>query len=62
MPRKLLTADEAAEALAVAPITVRRAFYDGRLRGIKIGKALRFAPEALEAFIEACAVQAEATK
>ena len=56
--RLLYSPQEAADTLGVSIVTIRRAFYAGRLPGIKIGKLLRFRHEAIEAFIEASAVPA----
>ncbi|HUX39130.1 MAG TPA: helix-turn-helix domain-containing protein [Rectinemataceae bacterium] len=60
--RLLFTPQEAADTLGVSIVTIRRAFYSGRLPGVKIGKLLRFRREAIEAFIEACAVPAGGRK
>lgn len=44
----LLSISQAAEALGLAEITVRRAFLDGRLPGVKLGRVVRFRAEDLE--------------
>ena len=58
--RLLYSPQEAADALGLSIITVRRAFYSGRLQGLKIGKLLRFRREAIESFLDASAVPAGA--
>jgi excisionase family DNA binding protein len=42
MPESLLTIPEVATILHVKPCTVRNAWLDGRIPGIKIGKLVRF--------------------
>ncbi len=41
MSEKLLRVTEAAERLAVAPATVRKWLWLGRLTGVHVGRALR---------------------
>lgn len=54
MQDRLLKTPETATRLGVAPKTVRKWHYDGRLKGVKLsGKALRFSERDIEAFIEA---------
>lgn len=48
----LLTEPEAAEALRVCPRTLRKARREGRLRYVLIGRAVRYSPDDLEAFVE----------
>ncbi|GAA1543236.1 helix-turn-helix domain-containing protein [Nocardioides humi] len=51
----LLTVDEVAEILSVAPYTVRKFARDGALRPVRLAgsQRLRFRPEDVSAFIEA---------
>jgi excisionase family DNA binding protein len=54
--RRLLTVNEAAERLAVHPITIRRWMRDGRLPALQLGgrgAPVRVDPKALEQFIHA---------
>jgi len=60
--RLLFSPQEAAEALGVSIITIRRAFYAGRLSGVKIGKLVRFRREAIETFIDVSAIPAGGQK
>ena len=48
---QLLTVDQAAERLVVSSRTVRRMITDGRLKHVKIGRAVRVSEAALAAFI-----------
>jgi len=48
----LLTTEEAAAVLRVAPYTVRDWAKEGRLRGSKPGKSWRFDPADVEALLE----------
>lgn len=50
---ELLTVDEVANYLRVAPNTVYRWCRDGKLTGIKLGKEWRITPRDLEAFVAA---------
>ena len=43
-----MTVQEAAHLLKVAPITIRRYITQGRLRAVKVGKAVRVKREALD--------------
>jgi len=43
----LLTVAQAAERLAVSPVTVRRLLDDGSLRRVRIGRAIRVCPGSL---------------
>jgi excisionase family DNA binding protein len=45
------TVKEVAQAFKVSPITIYRMVSDGRLRAVRIGKALRFTPADLKAFL-----------
>ena len=54
----LLTAEGAAEALAVPEATVRNLHREKKLRGIFVGRHLRFSPATLSAFIEKLDTQA----
>jgi excisionase family DNA binding protein len=48
----LLTVKQAANLLKVSDRTVRRLVYSGKLKQVRIGTALRIAPEDLTAFID----------
>lgn len=48
---ELLTVNETAQLLRVAPLTVRRYVASGRLAAVKVGKAVRIRKEALERFV-----------
>ena len=57
---ELMTIQEAADALRVAPVTVRRYIRSGRLRAVKVGRGLRVekhdlerVPEPIERDVEA---------
>lgn len=41
---------EAAEALGVNERTIRQYLYDGKIKGVKIGRKWQISKEALEAF------------
>jgi len=45
------TVKEIAQALKVSPVTIYRMVGDGRLKAVRIGKALRFTPADLKAFL-----------
>src|SRR5438552_18652280 len=45
---ELLTVQETAEMLRVAPITIRRYIADGRLPAVKVGKGLRVRRESID--------------
>jgi excisionase family DNA binding protein len=47
----LLTEAEAAEALKVCSRTLRKARAEGRLQFVQIGRAVRYRPDQLDAFI-----------
>ncbi len=49
---ELLTIQETAQILKVAPITVRRFIAAGRLTAIKAGKGVRVRKESVEQFIQ----------
>ena len=55
----LLTAEGAAEALAVPESTIRNLHRTGQLPGVLVGKHLRFSPAALHAFVERLDAEAE---
>jgi len=50
-PKKLLSARELAELIQVHPGTVRNWVYQGRVPHRKIGKAVRFTAEDVQAII-----------
>lgn len=47
------TIHEAAELLHLSPLTIRRYINEGKIRGFRIGKALRITRAAVEDFINA---------
>jgi len=49
---ELLTVQETAQRLKVAPITIRRYIASGRLPAVRIGRQVRVRKEAIEGFIE----------
>jgi len=49
--RRLLRIDEVAEALQISRSMAWKIVMDGRLRSIRIGRAVRIRPADLEAFI-----------
>lgn len=49
----LLTEAEAAKALHLCPRTLRKERKAGRLRYVKVGRAIRYSPDDLAAFIDA---------
>jgi excisionase family DNA binding protein len=49
---RLLTVDEVAERLGVAPRTLYRWFEQGRLGGVKVGRLVRFREEDIDAFLD----------
>lgn len=51
MATKLLTAAEAAERLAVSPVTVRRWLHRGHIPSVKLGRTLRVREEDVEALV-----------
>lgn len=48
---ELLTVQETAQMLKVAPITIRRYIQSGRLPAVKVGRGVRLQREAVEAFL-----------
>jgi excisionase family DNA binding protein len=52
MATALLTIDEAAERLRIAPRTCREWLRTGKLRGVKYGKIWRIREEDVDAFIQ----------
>lgn len=55
--QRLLTITEAAEKLSVSPKTVRKLCSQRELEHVRIGRAIRITPSALDAYIEAQTVQ-----
>lgn len=49
---ELLTVQETAERLRIAPVTVRRYIASGRLAAVRVGRGLRVRRDAVEGFIE----------
>jgi excisionase family DNA binding protein len=60
---ELLTVEETAERLKIAPATVRRYIASGRLPAVRVGQRVRIQREALEGFVEpiapGCPVRSE---
>lgn len=52
MTERLMTPEQAADYLAVAPKTMRDWLRTGRIRGVKVGRLWRVRLSDLEAFIE----------
>jgi excisionase family DNA binding protein len=53
MPENLISFEEAAKILNVAPITIRKWTGERKIPFYKIGKAVRFSPTELEQWIRA---------
>jgi excisionase family DNA binding protein len=51
MPADVMTVDELAEYLKLDPQTVYRKFRRGELPGVKIGKAIRFKRDVIDAWL-----------
>ena len=62
MTARLLTANEVAEALAVSVATVRRWERSGVLRGVRIGRVLRFRAADVDALIDGHSSPMRATR
>lgn len=60
--RKLLTVEQLAERLAVNPMTVRRMVNRGQLPAVRIGRAIRFKPADVDAFLESVRVVKDDTQ
>jgi excisionase family DNA binding protein len=56
---KCLGLQEAAERLAVAPLTLRRWCQDGKIESVRLGRRVVFREEALNAFIQANVTRAK---
>ena len=52
MVEKLLSVNDVAELLGLHPQTVRDFAGDGKLPGFKVGRAWRFKPSDIEAYLE----------
>lgn len=50
--RNLLTVEQLAKRLSVNPMTVRRMIRRGQIAAVRIGRAIRFRPEDIDAFLE----------
>lgn len=48
---KFYTVKTLADRLAVTPMTIYRLVEAGKLQAVKIGRAIRFDPEVIEAFL-----------
>lgn len=57
-PPPLISPEDAARILGFHVGHVRRLFQTGRLGGVKLGRALRFKPQHIEAFVNAGEVEA----
>jgi excisionase family DNA binding protein len=51
-----------AERLAVTPLTIYRMVAEGKLPAVRIGRAIRFDPDAVAAFLESVRVGPEGLK
>jgi excisionase family DNA binding protein len=51
MPTDIMTVEELAKYLKLAPQTIYRKFRRGQLPGVKIGKAIRFKREIVESWL-----------
>jgi excisionase family DNA binding protein len=60
--RKLLTVDQLAERLSVKPLTIRRMVNRGQLVAVRIGRAVRFEPAAVDAFLATVRTGSAVTK
>ena len=58
MSRKLLDVDQAAEHLTVTPRFVRTLVAERRVPFLKVGKFIRFDLDDLDAWLDACRVEA----
>ena len=54
---RTLRVEEAAEILGVRPEAVRIWAREGRLAAYKVGRRLRFRPQAIEEFLEGCRLE-----
>ena len=54
MTEDLITARQLATGLSLSPSTVLDMFERGDLPGFKIGRAVRFRPSEVEAWLEGC--------
>ena len=54
---RTLTVEKTAEILGVHAESVRRYAREGRLAAYKVGRRLRFRPQAIEEFLEGCRLQ-----
>jgi len=59
--RKLLTVEQLAERLAVNQMTVRRMVNRGQLPAVRIGRAIRFRPADVDAFLKSVRVLKDET-
>jgi excisionase family DNA binding protein len=60
--QQFLTVKELAERLAVKPLTIYRLVNEGKLPAVKIGRAIRFEPDAVAAFLDSVRVGPEGLK
>jgi len=51
-----------AEKLAVKPLTIYRLVAEGRLPAVRIGRSIRFEPDAITAFLDSVRVGPEGLK
>ena len=51
-----------ADKLVITPLTVYRLVRQGKIPAVKIGKSIRFDPEAVDAFLESVRVGPEGLK
>jgi putative molybdopterin biosynthesis protein len=59
---RFYTVKTLAERLAVQPLTIYRLVEKGKLPAVRIGRSLRFDPEAVDAFLDSVRVGPEGLK
>ena len=61
-PDRFYTVKTLADKLAVKPLTIYRMVSEGKLPAVKIGRSIRFDPEAVDAFLDSVRVGPEGLK
>lgn len=59
---RFYTVKTLADKLAVQPLTVYRLIKQGKIPAVKIGRSIRFDPDAVDAFLESVRVGPEGLK
>lgn len=59
---QFFTVKTLAERLAVRPLTIYRLIADGKLPAVRIGRSIRFDPDAVSAFLNSVRVGPEGLK